>query len=291
MIYSPSKTEAFDACSLKGKLMYIDHWEPKEANNGTVGKISGAAFAKGAEAIHKGHLDGVVLAGQLFDTTIQHYVAHGVSFGMDLVKAKTILLKTLERYGNSDPLKGWVITGTEVILKDYGNCRLDIVGTDPEGYFSIADNKYKRSLSADYLNRNVAEYRDSWQFQHYPWAYNQWYKGKVAGPSGVGLIDQPRIKLQPVARIWLILVIAEPFKVLSYPFFVNEKLQKRWAASAQQKWADITAYENGNRQVTMATVHRDNYGDCPMKEACLEMDLDPALMQFKYTIVPRMKEE
>jgi len=145
---------------------------------------------------------------------------------------------------------------------------------------AIADNKYKRTLNADYLNKTVSEYRDSWQFQHYPWAYNDW----------VDHVSGGEIQTK-VERIWLIMVIAEPFKVLQYPFFVNKKLQKRWVESAKQKWADIHAYETGNRQVTMATVHRDNYGDCPMKEACLEMDLDPALMQFKYCIVPRMADE
>jgi len=280
MIYSPSKTEAYDACSLRGQLMYTDHWELREANNGTVGKISGAAFAKGAEAIHNKTSNGVDIAHTLFDRTVSHYVTHGVSFSMDLAKAKAVLLKTLERYHAADPLKGWEIQATELSLKDYGNCRLDIVGRDPEGYQSIADNKYKRTLSADYLNKNVADYRDSWQFQHYPWSYNSWIDHVSGG----------ELKYK-VERMWLILVIAEPFKVLQYPFFVNEKLQRRWAASAQQKWVDIHAYETGNRQVTMATVHRDNYADCPMKEACLEMDLDPALMQFKYTKVPRLPDE
>lgn len=286
MVYSPSKTEAYDACSLKGKLMYTDHWELREANNGTVGKISGGAFAKGAESIHKGHTDYLAVADSYWDRSIQHYTSHGVTFSMDLPKAKGILLKTLTKYKEADALKGWEKVASEVELKDYGNCRLDIVGIDPEGYWAIADNKYKRTLSMDYLNRNVAEYRDSWQFQHYPWAYNQ------AAKDLTGVSEAALLKVwSGIQRIWLILVIAEPFKVLQYPFFVNEKLQKRWLASAQQKWADISAYEKGDRQVTMATVHRDQYGDCPMKEACLEMDLDPALMQFKYVQVPRMKEE
>lgn len=283
MIYSPSKTEAYDACSLKGKLMYTDHWEPREANNGTVGKISGTAFAKGAEDIHKGYSNGVLLAGALFDRTVAHYVNHGVSFSMDLVKARAVLLKTLEKYHTADPFKGWVITGTELSLKDYGNCRLDIVGKDPEGYWAIADNKYKRTLSNDYLNRNVAEYRDSWQFQHYPWAYNDYV---TSNPE-----YREYKETQPVARIWLILVIAEPFKVLQYPFFVNERLQKRWAASAQQKWADLAGYESGNRQVVMATTHRDVYGECQFKKACFEQDLDPDLMRFDYVQVPRLKDE
>ena len=133
-------------------------------------------------------------------------------------------------------------------------------------------------MKLDYLSKTINDYRDSWQFQHYPWAYNDYVT--KAQPEG----------LQQIQRIYLVLVIADPFKVLTYPFFIKDKLQTRWLQSAQQKWADIAALQKGDRQPTLAASHRDAFGGCPFKPACLEMDLDPALMQFKYCQVPKMED-
>lgn len=279
MVYSPSKTEAYDFCSLKGKIMYKDKWVPKEADNGTVGKIVGAAFARGTYDIHLGQGTGLEPAYRLFDRTTEHYVKYGVSFNTDLAAVRENLGKALVKYHAQNPFKSWQIKGAELELRDYGKCRLDVLGIDPNGIWSIADIKYKRQLKLDYLNKTVNEYRDSWQFQHYPWAYNDYIN------------KQHVLGFEPCQQMVLVLVIAEPFKVLPFTFMVKDKLQARWITSAQQKWADISAIESGEREPIMATTHRDQYGDCPMKRACLDLDLDPALMAFEYVQVPRLPEE
>lgn len=282
MIYSPSKTEAYDFCQVKGALMYRDKWVPREADNGTVGKIVGAAFARGSQDIHLGQGTGVAAAHKLFDRTVAHYVQYGVSFNMDLEKVRGNLGTSLVKYEAQHPFRLWKVVAAEWELYTYGKCRLDVLGIDNAGIWSIADIKYKRSLKLDYLNKTVNEYRDSWQFQHYPWAYNDW----VANREAKGITDH-----QKAQQMCLVLVIADPFKILYFTFVVKDKLQVRWIRSAQQKWADIDAIEKGEREPTMATTHRDQYGDCPMKRACLDLDLDPALMAFEYVQVPRLPDE
>lgn len=286
IIYSPSRTEAYDFCSLKGATVYRDGWMLKEADNGTVGRIVGAAFAEGTYRIHAGVSTGVSEAQHLFDRQVDHYTRYGVSFSQDLVHTREVLGKSLVKYAAQNPFALWQIKGAEVALKDYGNCRLDVLGIDPEGYWAIADVKYKRQLKLDYLNKTINEYKDSWQFQHYPWAYNDYLEHAVHEDSSLGSSSW-----SPAVRMYLVLVIAEPFRVLSYPFFTKDKLQVRWLRSAQQKWLDLHAIETGEKEPTMSTVHRDMYGDCPLKRACLEMDLDPQLMQHEYVRVPRMPED
>lgn len=282
MIYSPSRTEAYDFCSMRGVIAYREGWTPREADNSLLGRLVGAAFAKGSEWVHLGKPISEVVATALahWDKAVSHYVTHGVSFP-DTSKTREQLGKALEKYAVQNPFLNWQLKGVEFALPDYGNCRLDYLGIDPEGYWAIADLKYKRQLKLDYLNKTINDYRDSWQFQHYPWAYNDWVK--QSGPAN----DY----FKPVQRIYLTLVIADPFKILSFPFFIKDKLQVRWLQSAQQKWADITALQNGERQPTLAASHRDAFGDCPFKKACLEQDLDPALMMFDYVQVPKMKED
>ena len=289
IVYSPSRTEAYDFCSLKGATLYKDGWMLKEADNGTVGRIVGAAFAEGTFRIHAGLSTGILEAQSLFDRQVNHYVSYGITFSQDLAHTREVLGKSLVKYAAQNPFDKWQIKGAEVALKDYGNCRLDVLGIDPEGYWAIADVKYKRQLKLDYLNKTINEYRDSWQFQHYPWAFNDYVAKNVDIQDGCGTKQDPT--WEPVVRMYLVLVIAEPFRILSYPFFTKEKLQKRWLHSAQQKWLDIKAIEDGERQPIMSAVHRDMYGDCPLKRACLEMDLDPQLMQYEYVKVPRLPGE
>lgn len=279
MIFSPSRTEAYDFCSMRGVIAYKDGWTPREADNSLIGRLVGGAFAKGTELIHKGDsVDLATIAGlQYWDRSIDHYVKYGVTFP-ELTKTRTQLGTAFSKYADQTPFKQWQCKGVEFPLVAYGNARLDYLGIDPEGYWAIADLKYKRQLKLDYLSKTINDYRDSWQFQHYPWAYNDYVA--IAKPEG----------LQPIQRIYLVLVIADPFKVLTYPFFIKDKLQTRWLQSAQQKWADIAALQKGDRQPTLAASHRDAFGECPFKAACLEMDLDPALMQFKYVQVPKMED-
>ncbi len=283
MIYSPSRTEAFDFCSMKGKLQYVDHWEPKEAGNGTVGKLVGAAFARGSQDCHNDIGNGVLPALSLFDRTVAHYVKYGVSFSMDMGAVRNQLEKSLVTYHSLTPFAGWNIIATELELKNYGRCRLDILGIDPSGCWSIVDIKYKRSLNLDYLNKTVNEYKDSWQFQHYPWAYNQylWDSQAINDPNAWKYAHQ----------MCLMLVVAKPFNVYYYPFAINELYQKIWLKSAHQKWADLQAIESGERQPTVSTVHRGSYGQCEYTKACLEQQMDPQLMQFNYVQVPRLPDE
>lgn len=279
MIFSPSRTEAYDFCSMRGVIAYKQGWTPREADNSLIGRLVGGAFAKGTEQIHKGiSTDAAIITGlQYWDRSVEHYVKHGVTFP-DLTKTRTQLGTAFGKYAEQTPFNDWQTKGVEFPLVDYGNARLDYLGIDPEGYWAIADLKYKRQLKLEYLNKSVNDYRDSWQFQHYPWAYND-YIAK-AKPEG----------LLPVQKIYLILVVADPFKIFTFSFFVKDKLQARWLQSAQQKWADIDALQKGDRQPTLAASHRDAFGDCPFKRACLEMDLDPALMQFEYVQVPKMED-
>ena len=288
MIYSPSRTEAYDACSMRGVIAYRDGWTPREADNSLLGRIVGSAFAKGSGLVHNQAPTSIAIekAIALWDKTIQHYVTHGVSFP-DTTKTRDQLAKALDKYAEQHPFKQWQIKGVEFPLADYGNCRLDLLGVDPEGYWAIADCKYKRQLKLDYLNKTINDYRDSWQFQHYPWAYNDWVEKEI--PTNP--VHGGKLFLQPIQRMYLVLIIADPFKIFTYPFFIKDKLQTRWLQSAQQKWADITALQKGDRPPTLATSHRDAFGDCPFKKACLEQDLDPDLMIFVYDKVPKMERE
>jgi PD-(D/E)XK nuclease superfamily len=289
MIYSPSRTEAYDFCSMRGVIAYKEGWTPREADNSLVGRLVGGAFAKGTEAIHKGvAVDQAIIIGlDYWDRSVQHYVTHGVSFP-DLTKTRAQLGTAFSKYAEQTPFKQWQCKGVEFPLVEYGNARLDYLGIDPEGYWAIADLKYKRQLKLDYLNKTINDYRDSWQFQHYPWAYNDWVK--TWPKRGHTPNEWEALGYQPIQRIYLVLVIADPFKILTYPFFIKDKLQARWLQSAQQKWADIAALQKGDRQPTLSASHRDAFGDCPFKKACLEMDLDESLMQFEFCKVPRMEE-
>lgn len=273
-IYSPSRTEAYDQCSMRGYLEYTLGYHNKEANNGTVGKIVGGAFAEGTRVINSGLGDGLFEASEYFNRTVDHYMVHGVSFNSLLDGVREECLAALVKYQTANPLKGWQIKGVEVELAEYGHSRLDVLGVSPVHGWSIVDIKYKRYLKPEYLSKTITEYQHSWQFQHYPWAYNQW---RLTQPEGWGQVN----------TMALLLVVAKPWRVQLVPFVVDEIYQRLWYKGAQQKWSDVAAYEAGNRIPVVATNHDTKYGPCPMKKACLEYGLDEGLMQIDYVRVPK----
>lgn len=290
-VYSPSKTEAYDTCSMKGDLMYKQHLQRREADNGTIGKIVGSAFAKGTEEIHTGRGPGIDEASALFDRTVDWYLSHGVSFDNRLSGVRDGLCESLVKYAKQNPFTKWQIKEVEFELYDYGRCRLDVLGVNDSANWCIADIKYKRSLNLEYLNKTVTDYLESWQFNHYPWAYNDWLRKYEEEQKNDKGFNRSIERYFPVTHMALILVIAKPFKVLPFTVAVNDAYQKRWYESAQQKWADIYAIENGDKKPCLAASHRDAYGYCPMRRACVDLDLDENLMMFEYTKVPRLPDE
>lgn len=269
-IYSPTRTDSYDRCSLMSYLENNQHWVPKQASKKIVGGAAGTAFHLAASILHKGGTvaEAVKFGVAEFHAELTHYATHGVAFASsieEIVDASGIA-STLPQYALAEPFKGWGILDIEQQLPKAGRCIIDLGGLDLDGVLSVADVKYKQNLDPRYAQSTIDEYMTSWQFLHYPWGYGE-YKG------------------QPCHRMYLCLVAYKPkFSVRLIPNEVHPETQQIWLTSARAKWARMA---DPSTQLEMASRHKDMYGLCEFYSACFEYHLDEGLMAQKYVQVPR----
>jgi len=261
------------------ELQYNSKIIPIEMGNSDLGKIAGTGYAAAAEVVHLALKDNgpnilldPKLLAQARDTAsaaVQAECVKAVALGRsgppDMVaKVSDKVDKVVRKYVAECPVKGWKIIGVELKYPEHGNCRLDIIGEDEQGVLAVADNKFRSNLAADYIDRALLEFRDSWQFFHYRWAASETMGRKVY-------------------RYYPLLGIAEPgTRVRTMMFEGNDETDRMWLASAMQWWSDMEQEDLGLRLPGMNTVHQTQYGPCEMRKACFEYHLDPGLMQHDY---------
>ena len=269
-IFSPTRTDSYDRCSLMSYLENDQHWVPKQASKKLVGGAAGTAFHLAASMLHKGDtVESAVKFGVAeFHAELTHYAAHGVAFDHsieEIVDASGIA-STLPKYALEQPFRGWTILNIEQMLPKGGRCIIDLGGRDSDNVLSVADVKYKQNLDARYEGSTIDEYLTSWQFLHYPWAYSEFMGEKCY-------------------RMYLCLVVYKPkFSVKLIPHEVHPDTQQMWLVSARAKWQRMA---NPDTQLEMATQHKSQFGLCSFYDACFSFHLDEGLMQSKYVQVPR----
>lgn len=286
---SPSKQKQFDTCQLLGQLTYIDKWEPREAHISLVPRLRGNAFAKACELIHKTIRDKQVAqlsepeyvrtvvdtAVNLFDRQFTYCCEAGVNFKPDVdALVRTELRRVVPLYVLNTPFRQhWTLTHVEQPVKEYG-IRPDLAGIDPHGFHSVGDMKYKSSLEARYEHDTIEEFHWDYQFQQYNEGHR--YHLKLAD-------DVP-------VYSYLFLVIGSPFRIRTVGWMYTPEQRAIWCASAQDLTDTIRLITSDQKLPRAATTHRSKFGWCPMKKACLEHYLDPALMARDYVQLKELPE-
>ena len=214
----------------------------------------------------------VDLAKSVFDKEVQRFVKAGGSLNeSDVQSALNDTVKGLGRYSTyvPHPFQNWAITDIERGLGlDFGNCIIDIGGTDGSGNRAFADIKFKRNLDARYVEKTIEEYRYDWQFLHYAWAL-----GKLEG--------------RPV-RGYLCLVVLNPtFSIRMVPFDYSPQLLMMFEQSGRAKWELMAKQASGEITTPMASEHNGKFGPLPCTLACLKYNLDPILMRNSYIQIKR----
>lgn len=289
LLESPSKQKRFDTCELLGQLTYLDRWEPREAHNSLPARLRGNGFTKGCEVIHN-----AIMAGDLnlldetsfvnlvteqaittFDKQFKYCAEKGISFkpGTDEV-SRAELRRVIPLYMKYTPFRAnWKITHVEYAIKKFG-CRPDLGGIDPQGFDFVGDMKYKSSLEARYESDTIEEFHWDVQFQQYNHAHRDML--------GYGN-DRP-------VYSYLFLVIGSAFRIKPVGWLYTPEQQQLWYQSAESLTREIREITSGQRLPRAAAAHRDKFGWCVMKKACLEYYLDPELMKRDYVQIDELPE-
>src|SRR3972149_1380808 len=151
-------------------------------------------------------------------------------------------------------------------------CRVDVAGLDLEGNHAIGEMKYKSSLEERYRNSTIEEFGQDHQFHQY---YNVWQR----------LFPQA----QPL-YIYLILVTGSPWRIDIPRFSYQPAFMARWYEDTKSKSDRIKLIEAGELEPEISATHRDQYGWCSMKRACLEFGFDRELMKHEYIKLDELPE-
>jgi hypothetical protein len=165
------------------------------------------------------------------------------------------------------------VTGVEQPIPAY-SCRPDLVGLNALGFPCVGDVKYKASLEARYETNTIEEFHWDPQFLQYNHARRQ---------------DADVESDVPVSSI-LILVVGSAFKIKQVEWLYTPEQLQLWYESALDMTDAVNGIKDGSVLPRAATTHKDNFGWCPMKAACLDMNLDSALMLQKYVQLDELPE-
>lgn len=275
--FSPSQTANWSRCPVLWRLQNVEKWTTRSIGAKEISALCGNVFGRGMEIYNKHAMregfDRVkhdeAFAKRVLDDAVEVARAYGDEEAKKLLDlgytvddpdgadAKIdITIKALRRHIPLEPTpEDWIVLGAEVVSKEHGWCRCDVLYQTPQGHRVVRDYKFKLKLDPDYRASTLEEYGESTQRNHYLYAYD--------------------------AQVFEVaLVVAAPWYTPLIPFSRDEARLASWVASQKEKWAHMERMKDGREAVWEADVHRDKFGKCPMYDACLVYNRDPERMRL-----------
>lgn len=285
-LYSPSSRSDFSWCPRYWWLR--KRWKSKRVGYPELCAIGGTAVGAAMDLWNKQRiaktppsLELLIESGlQSVNAQVQEYTAQDrrvvglkdAEFQARLPELVTIGITTL---WNNDPLKGHEIIASEQTFTEWGEMRADVISRDPQGELVVDDYKCKfGTFDAAWTDKEFEKHFDGEQRLYYTTAAQ-------ASKFGIILVViQPRANYKP----------GKPH-VIRRVSRVQEHEVKLWK---NDMLLDCMEMERVEQQVNpwqvrgKAAPHANQYGDCPMREACVEDGLDPNRMTVRYvTIDPK----
>lgn len=288
ILHSPSRLKQYDKCPWLMQLTYDERWEPLEAAPSLIARLAGTAFSRACELAHTALRDGhpelldsqsfIAVAVEeslaLFDRQFKYCCEKGIRFipNKDSL-VRTELARVIPQYMAQTPARLWQkVTDVETPIPGYG-CRPDLGGINAQGFDTVGDVKYKATCRNEYYSSTVEEFQHDVQFKNYNYA---WSVLK-------GLVDKPVYSN-------LILVVGHPFSVREHQFQYHAHVLAQHIESAKVRTEEITEIQKGERSLIEALTHRDHFGWCSMKRACLEQHRDREMMKVDYVQLTDLPE-
>lgn len=288
VLESPSRLKQYDKCPWLMQLTYDERWEPKEAAPSLIARLAGTAFARACELAHTAIRDGNV--GLLDDAA---FIQVAIDESLDLFNrqfkyccekeirfapnkdgiVRTELARVIPQYFAQTPIRSWQkVTDVETPIPSYG-LRPDLGGIDHLGFNAVGDVKYKVTCRAEYYGSTVEEFQHDVQFKNYNYGWS----------------IHKDLKDTPVYS-YLILVVGHPFSVRQHGFVYHKHVLDAHIESAKIRSEEIGEIKRGERSLIEALTHRDHFGWCSMKKACLEQHRDREMMKVDYVQLMEMPD-
>lgn len=270
MRYSPSSTLTFSQCPLKWYLGQ-QGWTTQAIGKRDIAAMIGSAISVGMEKFHLSQIDseGDALPADEWCPP-SHVAAQALAEMENAMERATDAgrivppeleaeyaaapgrVKTaVEHLVNRQPLMPrWTTVGTEFVLPEWGNARIDLLVDTPDGLM-VVDYKSKVTATKYQLDQAMEDYRHSNQLYHY-----------VAALRDIGY---------QVDFMAICMVVIEPRpKIHLWVYEVDEGYLDRLEHAWKSTWQRMFYWKETGNTPPMAMEHRTKYGMCEYAPLCLD---------------------
>lgn len=268
--FSPTQTDAFSFCP-RFWGFYRAGLKPKAIGYPEMAAMTGTAVAAGLEVFYLGvfykeQLDVQASAWVTLERLRQAALANGQRYvsaseqdKWDAMEANVALL--LKTHAKADPFKDYTVVEVEQTGDDHD--RPDLIVRDDIGLL-VVDFKCKLTLKAEWVKKEHAKWRRSWQLHHY------------AIRRGISRFAVCLIA--PHTRQGCHVEITQ----------VDESYAKLWQQDAAQLWAEMDFAKGLPLDLLRGnTSHSNEYGECAYWSEACSYGLDPVMLKNNLVQVER----
>ena len=262
--FSPTATDTYSFCP-RAWGFYRDRLKPRCIGYPEIAAIVGTAVAAGLEAFYKSRQISQPINAGVIVTAAQAVAAErrteALAGGLRYVSANeqdkwdaidenvALCLRVHEK---ADPFKDYDVAAVEV--SDVHKGRADLVLKDDHGLL-VVDFKCKLTLRSEWIKKEQAKWRRSWQLHHYTIT-------RHAPRFAVALIA-------PHTRAGVVYEITP----------LNPAYATLWISDASKLWAEMDYYKDlPFEHLRGNTSHANEYGECAYWNEACSHGMDPAML-------------
>jgi len=281
-IYSPTQLSNHQFCGIFRKLQRLG-WTPRYMDARDIAMFVGSAVSAGLEVYYNGSLNHLrdTMSWEEFEKTkrktaedkawmeyCQRFADHtdlGRILGDRADIPHRTAIHTIRSYLSHHFLRnvfeGWEILGCELTLSN--NCRLDLIGRDPNGCLSIVDFKCRSSLEKTRARNWIEKQMSGNQAMTYRYMYETDFKERAE-------------------KFYICLMVGEPKYLLMEGRMYSDVRYELWKESAEVSWRRMEAEDTTNTFGEENAQHANEFGPCQFQDACLIMGRDETEMRRTY---------
>jgi len=278
-VYSPTQLSNHQFCGVFRKLQKAG-WYPKYMDARDIAMFVGSGVSAGLEILYNGSLANLTetekkravedKAFAEYSQRVKDHLALGRAFGerADIPHRCALITMRgfLSHHFTRQVFEDWEIIGCELTLSN--NCRLDLIGRDPNGCLSIVDFKCRKALE--------------------PTRARNWIEKQMYGNQAMTYRYMYETDFQERAeKFYICLMSAEPKYLMMEGRMYNEQRYALWKDSAEVSWRRMEAEDETGTIGEENPNHANEFGQCQYTDACLIMGRDETEMRRTYV---RMEE-
>lgn len=260
--YRPTNIGNWDVCPKLFRYRMAG-WRKRNLTKSDLKPVMGIAVAHGMDYWHKTNLpvrEAVAAAKELYMQELQHLTNHGCELPSGWSAGPiTYISMCIEQAIKAAPLAKWTELNTEVFVEGVEGARVDVIGKDDFGVWSIADYK------ATFPYKPLSDYEVDMRFSSYLYGHQ----------AGLYPACKFTVNGQEVVPSRFYIILLEPGQPVRWRYReISQREREQWLRNAKIKMKRMTEDEAADiNDLHFNEHHKDPFGrPCEFFEGCVERE-------------------